>query len=546
VCSNVVLVFCMLALDRDVAARIISDASETARGTPTWEAIDDALKDPTYMQNVLATRPQLPWADQSQAEHDADLARTWRARTTANRRILQGADSDKEREAIMPLLPGPTAWCDDPLATNAGEDARCAYDCAMLQRHYFPGMTSRCFRYNAAAGGWPAALLSRKQASFNNTNFTIVVPNDENWIIQGALGPDSVPIKLDARLSSGSAIDFSEASIVVRHVRISGQNRRGAVAWNYTMQCGDKTRNGGAFSYHGGGLNPEAHTPKLVFEHVVFDRNEAVCSAAVGITGRANTMSSLDLVVDGCLFFRNVATLLGAGLAVANTIPARHLVNNTEFSQNSAFMFPHVLFSSNDAKVGVQSRRNTYTVANSHVDGGGIWSHKFGGVFFTASGAPTADGTIHEVLFERVTVVDITVDSGPYALSCLGNGLQVVHCVIRECQVARAVGVEGQHVDHQSHTIAVVLDSVTTCEISRLNLEASGSFVDASRGVGVLLFYDQDRLTGYPPGTEYRVVDSTFVHNQASFGGAFAVECIRVQVAVQRCFFQVGARRQSF
>jgi hypothetical protein len=31
------------------------------------------------------------------------------------------------------------------------------------------------------------------------------------------------PVKLDARLSFGSAVDFSEASIVVRHVRFSGQ-----------------------------------------------------------------------------------------------------------------------------------------------------------------------------------------------------------------------------------------------------------------------------------------------------------------------------------
>ena len=50
-----------------------------------------------------------------------------------------------------------------------------------------------------------------------------MVPNDQNWIIQGVLGPDGLPVKLDARLSSGSAVDFSEASIVVRPVRFSGQ-----------------------------------------------------------------------------------------------------------------------------------------------------------------------------------------------------------------------------------------------------------------------------------------------------------------------------------
>ena len=82
-------------------------ASETAHGTPGWGAIEDALKDPEQMRRILATRPPPPWADQSEAEHDAELGRAWRARTTANRRILQGADEDDG--AIMHLLPGPTA-----------------------------------------------------------------------------------------------------------------------------------------------------------------------------------------------------------------------------------------------------------------------------------------------------------------------------------------------------------------------------------------------------------------------------------------------------
>ena len=244
------------------------------------------------MQRILATRPPLPWSNQSEAEHDAELGHAWRARTTANRRILQGADEDDG--AIMHLLPGPTAWCDDPLAANMGEGGRCAYDCEMLQRHYFPAVEepriSRCFRYDTVTGGWPDALLARKQV-WSDSNNTIVVPNDENWIIQGALGPDGIPVKLDARLSSGSAVDFSEASIVVRHVRFSGQSAPldphtaahddGVQAYiHHPAFGGDETRLGGAFSYDGGGLNPEVHTPKLVFEHVVFDHNQAVSAAA--------------------------------------------------------------------------------------------------------------------------------------------------------------------------------------------------------------------------------------------------------------------------
>jgi hypothetical protein len=290
----------------------------------------------------------------------------------------------------MDLLPGPTAWCDDPLAANMGEGGRCAYDCEMLQRHYFPAeesesRTSRCFRYDAATGGWPDALLARKQA-WSDSNNTIVVPNDGNWIIQGALDPDGVPVKLDTRISSGTAVDFSEASIVVRHVRFSEQSAPldpHVAARNYEHTFmhspyfgSDETRLGGAFSYEGGGLNPEVHTPKLVFEHVVFDRNQAVAGAAIWISGRANTMSSLELIVDGCLFFRNAAAYFGAGLLVQNTMPGAHLVNNTEFSHAAGFMPAPICFFQMDTKVGVQGRRNTYTVANSHIDGGRVWSYQ--------------------------------------------------------------------------------------------------------------------------------------------------------------------------
>jgi hypothetical protein len=355
----------------DVDAKIISGNNEAARSTSTWVVHDDAyLKNPAHVQHVLATRPPLPWAHHSQAEHDVELARTWRARTTVHRRILQGADEDDDG-AIMRLMPGSMAWCDDPLATNAGERGYCLYDCETLQRHYFLAEESHCFRYNAATGGWPAALLAQKKV-WSDSNNTIVVPNDENWIIHGALGPDGVPVKLDVRLSSGTAADFSEASIVVRYVRFSGQSAPidpYVAARTYELGQlhnpnfgGDEFRFGGAFSYEGGGLNPEVHTPKLVFEHVVFDRNRAVVAAAVWIAGRVHTMSSLDLVVDDCLFFRNVAAWILGALTVMNTMPATHLVNNTQFSQNSAFMaYPLFMSSGLDAKLGVQGMRNTYS-----------------------------------------------------------------------------------------------------------------------------------------------------------------------------------------
>jgi hypothetical protein len=307
----------------------------------------------------------------------------------------------------------------------------------------------------------------------------------------------------------------------------------------------DETRLGGAFSYDGGGLDPEAHTPKLVFERVVFDRNQAVSAAAVWIAGRVNTMSSLDLVVDGCLFFRNAAAYCYAGLAVWNTMPGTLLVNNSDFSENSGFLSIPINIIGVDAKVGVQDRRNTGVIANSHVDGGGIWTYAAGGPFVGNLFAPTADGAIHDFLFERVTVVDIIAVDRLCAIFCGTNNLRETHCAMRECRVARAVGVEGDGQQSEWHSAAIFIGAVTTAELSRFTLEASGSFVDESRGQGAL------RWPGIVPYSELKpggmwLKDSIFLRNQAARGGAIAIfdggnDIFENDVIVQRCFFEVGA-----
>ena len=82
-------------------------------------------------------------------------------------------------------------------------------------------------------------------------------------------------------------------------------------------------------------------TPKLIFEHVVFDRNRTIAASAAWIFGRQGTMSGLTLVVDGCLFFRNVASAWIA-LGIGNSCPSTLLVNNTDFVHNEGLFTPHM------------------------------------------------------------------------------------------------------------------------------------------------------------------------------------------------------------
>ena len=126
-----------------------------------------------------------------------------------------------------------------------------------------------------------------------------------------------LPSSLDGRLKSGSAVDRSHASIVLRQLRISGQTapvdvnpipRNGWIA--------DQTGGfGGAFEYDGGSDDPE-NLVRIIFVEVVFDHNAASSLAgAVGVDGRAGHPSGSDpetqtwesgieLTIAGCTFFR--------------------------------------------------------------------------------------------------------------------------------------------------------------------------------------------------------------------------------------------------
>ena len=81
---------------------------------------------------------------------------------------------------LVAVLDPPDSTCDDPLATNAGQPTPCAYDCADLQREYFPepqSQTTRCFLFDPATETWPevggqgAELLSMRQQRFETHTY---------------------------------------------------------------------------------------------------------------------------------------------------------------------------------------------------------------------------------------------------------------------------------------------------------------------------------------------------------------------------------------
>ena len=123
--------------------------------------------------------------------------------------------------------------------------------------------------------GWQGSV---EVVGFIHYHNTITIPTDENWIIHGTVDPVTrLPSNLDGRFKSGTAVDRSHASIVLRHLRISNQEAPvdvNVVGRNGWAVRAEPTTFGGAFEYDGGGSDPD-DLPKLVFDSVVFDHNRA-------------------------------------------------------------------------------------------------------------------------------------------------------------------------------------------------------------------------------------------------------------------------------
>eukprot|EP01045_Picozoa_sp_COSAG04_P002415 COSAG04_NODE_88_length_27314_cov_6.056476_10_plen_648_part_00 len=178
---------------------------------------------------------------------------------------------------------------------------------------------------------------------------TITIPNNENWIVQGATDPGTgLPVALDARLSSGTTLDRSHANIVLRHLRISGQTAPldphpelvGRGGW-FGGQTGTY---GGAFRYEGG-TSDHQNPVRLIFDTIIFDHNSAVSGGAVFINGRAgfstpdssvqNWDSGVAATWTRCIFFRNFAALNSGGVLSTNVWPMTFEFGDSAFIQNT-------------------------------------------------------------------------------------------------------------------------------------------------------------------------------------------------------------------
>ena len=131
------------------------------------------------------------WANHSHAERTANLQQHHASRRSERRRaqamlgtnLFADATAEERDSSLIAVLGPPDSTCSDPLATNAGQPTPCIYDCADLQREYFPApqsQTTRCFLFDPVTETWPEAggqgaeLLSMRQQRFETHTYISV------------------------------------------------------------------------------------------------------------------------------------------------------------------------------------------------------------------------------------------------------------------------------------------------------------------------------------------------------------------------------------
>jgi hypothetical protein len=423
-----------------------------------------------------------------------------------------------------------------------------------LKAHFFLGEEARCYVYDSATDQWPEELISLNESG------TIRVPNDESWILQGQLSSDGIPVKFPTRISSGTAIDYSEASIIVRYVRFTGfeapvdLHADQRLSENLQGFLSAIPRNGGAFMYSGGGLNPETHTPKIAFEHVIFDHNVAEnCGGAVLIAGRERTRSGISVTADHCIFYKNAGGRWGGGLYVLDSLPFKVLVNNTLFDGNSALSGAHAFFHLNTQKIGVAKSMdgaNYLTFDNtiftkyspSYVIGLGwqsvyVWAEMKNSQWMLDDGMQDAEHLMGSNLYEdqkwnltfhRVSFEDIEQKFGEndeivisQDIADRRNPTGNWNVKILDSEIKRV-----SHPNMGGGGTTMVLDFMNDIEFNKVAVMDNRARADST---AVLTF-----PYGYTSST--RLIDSTFARNIAGFGGAVYF-ALHGGLNVKRCSF---------
>ena len=393
------------------------------------------------------------------------------------------------------------------------------------------------------AGGWVGTL---DVIAFVSDN-TIYIPRDQDWIIQGGYA-DGLPAVLDARLESGSNVELSHASLVVRYTRFTNQlatllASTEGITYGLVVSrtChGDwcAARNGGALRFVGG------DDSTIISDHCVWDHNQASGGGAWMLDhGKRTTVKTLHT-----LFWYNQVMLpgsYGGAVRLINMWPLYLDVIDTQFIDNDSIAVKALsigfinsgsgLAGSPEQPhdgVGFTRFQNVYVdsalrpMRHWPVPGVGI-------IMFMYVGGPNTgqdfrvDVALSNCTFEHTSAPKHRA-GGFYIFNPQHHAMDV------QIEDSSARDNHGDFPSNVASSCAIGsngLRSDMAVEVRRCRFESNGNLNEASAGLGGGL-----ASHGSQPGAQYRLADSVFSGNTASQGGGFSF-LGDGELSILRCMF---------
>ena len=295
---------------------------------------------------------------------------------------------------------------------------------------------------------------------------------------------------------------------------------------------------------HGGGPDPAAHTPKLVFDFTVFDHNVAVTGGAMFLSGGPYAgHTAMDVTVQNSLFFENVAYLLHAVFAFQDFTPTTFLFDAVDAIRNFAYIssFGYIGYVDQHAHPEHEGMQRNIAFNDVLIEGPGVYMGCWGtvGPINSAGGMAStmmADGALTDVSFSGVTVRNWRTLIAPQMVF-MANLDRPMTLNIDGLVIENVRGVAGDLTsDHTANMISFGSGMGETNTV-HLSVEQSGNHWEETGGQGTVAMKGDIFSSGTPGVSHFRFMLSTFVANRASVGAALYISDPDGDLSVDRCSF---------
>ena len=294
---------------------------------------------------------------------------------------------------------------------------------------------------------------------------------------------------------------------------------------------------------HGGGPDPAAHTPKLVFDFTVFDHNVAVTGGAMFLSGGPYTgHTAMDVTVQNSLFFENVAYLLHGVICVWDFTPATILFDAVDAIRNHAYIssFGYIGYFDQHAHPEHEGMQRNIAFNDVLIEGPGAYVGCWGtvGPVIEAGGVCATvmpDGALTDVSISGVTVRNWRTLIAPQFL--FASSLDRPQTLNIDALVIENVrGVAGD----LAISTAMVLcfgSGMGETNTVHLSVEQSGCHWEETEGLGTVVMPGDGFTLGAPGESHFRFALSTFVANRAAVGAAMHIGDPHGDLSLDRCSF---------